>query len=94
MNEQRVLVIGLRVEQARKLQDLYKDLEIEYNSDPAKHTAKLTNLEAYNKIIVCTKFTTHKTHNMCKKHSGYTMTSGGFSSVKLLLDKEVPQYVC
>ncbi len=91
MND-RVLVIGLRVEQARKLKDLYKDLNIEYNSDPAKHTAKLTNLEAYKKIIVCTKFTTHKTHNMCKKHSGYTMTAGGFSSVRLLLQEMGAHY--
>ncbi|MEG0365566.1 MAG: hypothetical protein RR585_01930 [Coprobacillus sp.] len=91
MND-RVLVIGLRIEQARKLKDLYKDLNIEYNSDPAKHTAKLTNLEAYKKIIVCTKFTTHKTHNMCKKHSGYTMTAGGFSSVRLLLQEMGAHY--
>ena len=91
MND-RVLVIGLRVEQARKLKDLYKDLNIEYNSDPAKHTAKLTYLEAYKKIIVCTKFTTHKTHNMCKKHSGYTMTAGGFSSVRLLLQEMGAHY--
>lgn len=81
----RVLIIGLRVEQARKLKELYKDLDIEYNPDPAKHTAKLSHIEAYNKIIVCTKFTTHKTHNMCKKHEGYTMTAGGYSSVKTLL---------
>lgn len=83
----RVLLIGLRVEQARKLKELYKNLEIEFNSDPAKHTAKLNHIDAYNKIIVCTKFTTHKTHNKCKKHSGYTMTAGGYSSVRTLLSE-------
>ena len=82
---ERVLIIGLRVEQARKLKELYKDLEIEYNPDPAKHVAKLNHIDAYNRIIVCTKFTHHSTHHKCKRHPGYKMVSGGYSSVKNLL---------
>ena len=83
----RVLVIGLRSEQTRKLIDQFKDVfEIDALGDQERHDPKrLTNLEAYRRIIVCTKFTNHKTHTHCKKFSSYQMVAGGFSSVKSLL---------
>ena len=83
----RVLVVGLRSEQTRKLIDQFKDVfEIDALGDQERHDPKrLTNLEAYRRIIVCTKFTNHKTHTHCKKFSSYQMVAGGFSSVKSLL---------
>ncbi len=85
-NNTRVLVIGLRMEQARSLREQFKDIfDIDFNPNATRHIKSLTNMDVYEKIIVCTKFTDHKTHVKCKKHRGYTMTSGGFSSVKVLL---------
>ena len=83
----RVLVIGLRSEQTRKLIDQFKDVfEIDALGDQERHDPKrLTNLEAYRRIIVCTKFTNHKTHIYCRKYPAYQMVAGGFSSVKSLL---------
>ena len=83
----RVLVIGLRSEQTRKLIDQFKDVfEIDALGDQERHDPKrLTNLEAYRRIIVCTKFTNHKTHICCRKYPAYQMVAGGFSSVKSLL---------
>ena len=86
MSTERILVIGLRMEQARSLREQFKDIfDIDFNSNATRHTKALSNMDAYKKIIVCTKFTNHKTHMKCKKHRGYTMTTGGFSSVKVLL---------
>ena len=66
--------------------DEFKDIfDIDFNPNATRHVKSLTNMDVYEKIIVCTKFTDHKTHVKCKKHRGYTMTSGGFSSVKVLL---------
>ena len=85
-NNTRVLVIGLRMEQARSLREQFKDIfDIDFNPNATRHVKSLTNMDVYEKIIVCTKFTDHKTHVKCKKHRGYTMTAGGFSSVKVLL---------
>ena len=83
----RVLVVGLRSEQTRKLIDQFKDVfEIDALGDQERHDPKrLTNLEAYRRIIVCTKFTNHKTHTYCRKYPAYQMVAGGFSSVKSLL---------
>ena len=83
----RVLVVGLRSEQTRKLIDQFKDVfEIDALGDQERHEPKrLTNLEAYRRIIVCTKFTNHKTHTYCRKYPAYQMVAGGFSSVKSLL---------
>lgn len=81
----RVLVIGLRNEQSRMLRQLYQNLSIDFLGDQDRHCRGLNHIEAYNKIVVVTKFTSHKTHNICKKHSGYQMVSGGFSSVKNVL---------
>ena len=83
----RVLVVGLRSEQTRKLIDQFKDVfEIDALGDQERHDPKrLTNLEAYKRIIVCTKFTNHKTHTYCRKYPAYQMVAGGFSSVKSLL---------
>ena len=86
-NNPRVLVIGLRSEQTSKLINQFKDVfEIDALGDQERHDPKrLTNLKAYRHIIVCTKFTNHKTHKHCKKFPAYQMVSGGFSSVKSLL---------
>lgn len=83
----RVLVVGLRSEQNRKLVEQFKGVfEIDSLGDQERHEPKrLTNLEAYRRIIVCTKFTNHKTHTHCKKFPAYQMVAGGFSSVKSLL---------
>lgn len=83
----RVLVVGLRSEQTRKLIDQFKDVfEIDALGDQERHDPKrLTNLEAYRRIIVCTKFTNHKTHTYCRRFPAYQMVAGGFSSVKSLL---------
>ena len=83
----RVLVVGLRSEQTRKLIDQFKDVfEIDSLGDQERHEPKrLTNLDAYKRIIVCTKFTNHKTHTYCRKYPAYQMVAGGFSSVKSLL---------
>ena len=83
----RVLVVGLRSEQTRKLTDQFKDVfEIDALGDQERHDPKrLTNLEAYRRIIVCTKFTNHKTHTYCRRFPAYQMVAGGFSSVKSLL---------
>lgn len=87
----RVLVVGLRSEQTRKLIDQFKDVfEIDALGDQERHDPKrLTNLEAYRRIIVCTKFTNHKTHTYCRKYPAYQMVAGGFSSVKSLLGEMV-----
>ena len=86
MSTERILVIGLRMEQARSLREQFKDIfEIDFNPNATRHTKALSNMDAYKKIIVCTKFTNHKTHVKCKKHRGYTMVSGGFSSIRVLL---------
>lgn len=86
MSAERILVIGLRMEQARSLREQFKDIfDIDFNPNATRHIKSLTNMDVYEKIIVCTKFTDHKTHVKCKKHRGYTMTAGGFSSVKVLL---------
>ena len=83
----RVLVVGLRSEQTRKLVEQFKDVfEIDALGDQERHEPKrLTNLDAYKRIIVCTKFTNHKTHTYCRKYPAYQMVAGGFSSVKSLL---------
>ena len=83
----RVLVVGLRSEQTRKLIDQFKDVfEIDALGDQERHDPKrLTNLKTYRRIIVCTKFTNHKTHTYCRRFPAYQMVSGGFSSVKSLL---------
>ena len=83
----RVLVVGLRSEQTRKLVEQFKDVfQIDALGDQERHDPKrLTNLEAYRRIIVCTKFTNHKTHTYCRKYPAYQMVAGGFSSVKSLL---------
>ena len=86
MSTERILVIGLRMEQARSLREQFKDIfDIDFNPNATRHTKALSNMDAYKKIIVCTKFTNHKTHMICKKHDGYTMVSGGFSSIRVLL---------
>ena len=87
MKKERVLVVGLRSEQNRKLVEQFKDIfQIDALGDQERHDPKrFTNLEAYKRIIVCTKFTNHKTHTHCKKFSSYQMVAGGFSSVKSLL---------
>lgn len=83
----RVLVVGLRSEQTRKLVEQFKDVfEIDALGDQERHEPKrLTNLDAYKRIIVCTKFTNHKTHTYCRRFPAYQMVAGGFSSVKSLL---------
>ena len=83
----RVLVVGLRSEQTRRLVEQFKDVfEIDALGDQERHEPKrLTNLDAYRRIIVCTKFTNHKTHTYCRKYPAYQMVAGGFSSVKSLL---------
>ena len=87
MKKERVLVVGLRSEQNRKLVEQFKDIfQIDALGDQDRHEPKrLTNLEAYKRIIVCTKFTNHKTHTYCRKYPAYQMVAGGFSSVKSLL---------
>ena len=86
MSTERILVIGLRMEQARSLREQFKDIfDIDFNPNATRHVKSLTNMDVYEKIIVCTKFTDHKTHAKCKKHRGYTMVSGGFSSIRVLL---------
>lgn len=86
MSTERILLIGLRMEQARTLKEQFKDsFDIDFNSNATRHTKALSNMNAYKKIIVCTKFTNHKTHMRCRKHIGYTMVNGGFSSVRVLL---------
>ena len=91
----RVLLIGLRVEQARTLREQFSGMDIDFNPNPTRHLKSLNNIDSYNKIIVCTKFTDHKTHVKCKGHIGYTMTSGGFSSVRIILENmEVPKHAC
>ena len=87
MKKERVLVVGLRSEQNRKLVEQFKDIfQIDALGDQDRHEPKrLTNLVAYKRIIVCTKFTNHKTHTYCRKYPAYQMVAGGFSSVKSLL---------
>jgi phospholipid N-methyltransferase len=81
----KVLVIGLRREQNDKLRKRFDDVEIVSLDDQALHHKPVKNADTFDKIISVTKFTNHTTHTNYKRHSGYTMVAGGFSSVSALI---------
>ena len=82
----KVLVVGLRREQSRKLRARYTEMCIDVLDDQAKHHKPVSNAHEYDHIISLTKFTNHTTHTNYKKHPGYVMTAGGFSSVSNILN--------
>lgn len=81
----KVLVVGLRREQSQKLRQRYSQMAIDVLDDQAKHHKPVANANEYDHIISLTKFTNHTTHHNYRKHPGYQMTSGGFSSVSNIL---------
>lgn len=81
----RVLIVGLRKEQSNKLRQRYTDMSIDVLDDQAKHHKPVSNSTDYDHIISLTKFTNHTTHTNYRKHPGYKMTTGGFSSVSNIL---------
>lgn len=81
----RVLIVGLRKEQSNKLRQRYTDMAIDVLDDQAKHHKPISNANDYDHIISLTKFTNHTTHINYRKHPGYKMTAGGFSSVSTIL---------
>ena len=88
MNKPRIFLIGLRTTQAKELQLKFrKKLKIAFVEDQDIHCQRLKGIKDYDKIVVCTKFTNHNTHNACKKLDSYQMVSGGFSSVRTLLQE-------
>jgi len=81
----KVLVVGLRREQSRKLRQLYQEMQIDVLDDQSLHHKPVRNAHEYDLIVSLTKFTNHTTHTNYKKHPGYRMTSGGYSSVANML---------
>lgn len=83
----KVLVIGLRRTHIDYLKEQFKDMyAISALDDQSKHSKKISNSEAYQTIINCTKFTNHSTERLYNKHSGFIRISGGRSSVKNYLE--------
>lgn len=86
---QKVLVIGLRRSHIDYLKEHFKDMyDISALDNQTSHIKKISNSEAYQKIISCTKFTSHKTESLFNKHIGFTRISGGRSSVKNFLESK------
>lgn len=75
----KVLVVGLRKEHHRMLQSKFKAMTIAALDDGANHSCKAK--KGFDIIVNLTKFTNHSTHNNYRKHPGYKMISGGYSSV-------------
>lgn len=86
---QKILIIGLRRSHIDYLKEHFKDLyDISSLDNQARHAKKLTNTEAYKKIISCTKFTNHSTEQLYNTHIGFTRISGGRSSVRNFLESK------
>ena len=50
MSTERILVIGLRMEQARSLREQFKDIfDIDFNPNATRHVKSLTNMDVYEK---------------------------------------------
>lgn len=81
----KVLIIGLRNAQALSLKQMYKDLDLRFISSASHHSKTVQNKNSFDYIINLTKFSSHKIHNLYRKHLGYVMLSGGCTSVINLL---------
>lgn len=89
---QKVLVIGLRRTHIDYLKEKFKDIyDISALDDQSCHVKKISNSEAYQTIINCTKFTNHSTERLYNKHPGFVRISGGRSSVKNFLESNDQQ---
>jgi len=82
----KVLVVGLRREHSHKLRQRYTEMAIDVLDDQSKHHKPVSNAHEYDIIVSLTKFTNHTTHTNYKKHPGYRMTAGGYSSVANILE--------
>ena len=82
----KVLIVGLRKEQNTMLRKKYTSMSIDALDDKSHHHRIVHNPSKYDRIISLTKFTNHTTHTHYRKHPGYTMISGGYSSVNTLLE--------
>ena len=55
----KVLVVGLRREQSRKLRQLYQEMQIDVLDDQSLHHKPVRNAHEYDLIVSLTKFTNH-----------------------------------
>lgn len=86
---QKVLVIGLRREHVKVLQNHFKGrYDIHALDSQATHAKRIANIDNFNAVISCTKFTNHTTERLYNKYKGFTRISGGRSSVKTFLETE------
>lgn len=81
MKRERVLVVGVRSEHAKKLKEMYKNLDLDFLTDQSIHKP-VSNINAYGHIFAMTKFTSHSMHKCFRKHPGYIMVSGAFTNLK------------
>ncbi len=84
----KVLLIGFRAEHVAKIKKEYaKVFKISALTDQnTKHSSIILNANNFENIVVATKFTSHAIHKKCRKNKGYIMMSGGFSSLKPILN--------
>lgn len=82
----KVLIVGLRREHSHKIRKLYSSMAIDVLDDQMKHHKPVKNILDYDSIISLTKFTNHTTHEHYRKHPGYRMTTGSYSSVVNMLE--------
>ena len=86
---QKVLVIGLRKEHVTVLQNHFKGkYDIHALDSQSIHAKRIANIDSFNAVISCTKFTNHTTERLYNKHRGFTRISGGRNSVKNFLEAE------
>lgn len=88
MNLSKVLVVGVRKEHATMLKEMFKDsLSIDCITDNKRQNKHITNQEAYAKIINMVRFSKHSSHFKYRKHQGYLTMTGGFSGLRVELQK-------
>lgn len=85
MSQERVLVVGVRSEHAHKLKELLPKCDLSFITDHKQHKP-ISNSDSYDRIFMLTKFTNHCMHKKFRSHSGYTMVSGGFSTLRKELE--------
>ena len=80
----RILINGLRKQQGYMIKKNYPQFKIKILDDSKHHKSDIYG--NFDLIINITKFANHSFHNSYKKHKGYTMVSGVYSSVTNLLN--------
>lgn len=81
----KVLVIGLRNEQNKRLEKEFPGVKFTALDAQTLHHKAVNGANLFDKIISVTKFTNKTTHANYRKHPGYCMVAGGYSSVVTLL---------